>query len=247
MLNKTKVFFRSNGSTILTWIGAAGVVATTVLAVKATPKAIRLVEKAQEEKGDELTNKEVVLTVGPAYIPAVVVGVSTITCIFGANVLNKRQQAALTSAYALLNSTYKEYRNKVTEMLGEEANDEIDAELAKDKIVDIDDANKEQLFYDVFSDRYFESTLFKVQQAEYYLNRDLVMQDWAYLNDFYGYLEIDPVDDGDVVGWSTGACLAAYWQPWVDFNHEKKVTENGEECIHVRFWQEPFADFENYM
>ena len=41
---KTKVFFHNNSPTILTCIGAAGMIATTVLAVKATPKALKLLE-----------------------------------------------------------------------------------------------------------------------------------------------------------------------------------------------------------
>ena len=99
---KTKVFFHNNSPTILTCIGAAGMIATTVLAVKATPKALKLLEEAKEEKGEELSKAEVVMVAGLAYIPSAVIGVSSIMCVFGANVLNKRQSTSLTSAYALL-------------------------------------------------------------------------------------------------------------------------------------------------
>lgn len=248
MLHKSKLYLKRNASTILTCIGAIGVVTTSIMAVKATPKAIVLLEQAKEEKGEELTNLEVVKTVAPVYIPSVVVASATITCIFGANILNKRQQAALTSAYALLNSSYQDYRNKVIDLLGEESHDEIQSEIAKDKYendkVTVSEDN--QLFYDAFSGQYFESTLFKVQQAEYYLNRDLTMRDYAYLNEFYEYLGADEIDSGWKLGWSTGSCLAAYWQPWIDFNHKKVVMDDGLECIIITMFQEPFADFENY-
>lgn len=238
--------FKRNASTILTCVGAIGVVATSVTAIKATPKAIKLLEEAKEEKGEELTNIEVVKAVAPVYIPAVVIGISTVACIFGANTLNKRQQAALTSAYALLSSSYKEYRDKVVYLLGEEKHEEVIEEIAKDKYkeTDISVSEENQLFYDAFSRRYFESTLFKVQKAEYYLNRDLTMRDYAYLNEFYDYLGLEAHDSGDTLGWSTGACIETYWQPWIDFSHKKVTMDDGLECIIVTMFQEPLADFE---
>ena len=127
---KVKQFIKRNGSTILTCVGAVGVVATAVVAVQATPKALQLLELAKEQKGEELTKVEVLKVAGPIYIPAVVIGVSTISCIFGANTLNKRKQAALTSAYALLNSSYKEYKKKVVDLYGEEVDSHIKQEIA---------------------------------------------------------------------------------------------------------------------
>ena len=78
LLNASRLFVKKNGSTILTCIGGAGVVATSVMAVKATPKAMILLDNAREEKGDNLTKFETIMVAGPAYIPAIVVGVSTI-------------------------------------------------------------------------------------------------------------------------------------------------------------------------
>ncbi len=43
-------FLKKNAGTILTCIGAVGVVATAVMSAKATPKAIELLEKAEAEK-----------------------------------------------------------------------------------------------------------------------------------------------------------------------------------------------------
>lgn len=114
LLNKAQIFLKRNSGTILTGMGAAGVVVTSIMAVKATPKAIRILEEAKEEKGEELTVVETVRAAGPIYIPAFISGASTIACIFGANILSKRNQATLASAYAFLNNSYKEYKNKVS-------------------------------------------------------------------------------------------------------------------------------------
>ena len=51
LLRSSKLFLKRNSSTILTVVGATGVIATSVMAVKATPKALTMIEKAKEEKG----------------------------------------------------------------------------------------------------------------------------------------------------------------------------------------------------
>lgn len=248
MLDRSKFYLKNNASTILTCVGAVGVVATTVSAVKATPKAMMLLTDAKKEKGEPLTKLEKVKTVAPVYIPSFVIGTTTVACIFGANVLNKRQQAAITSAYALLDSTYKDYKNKVVELYGQEGDEKVREEVAKDNYKDTDIVVSEdkELFYDEFSKRYFESTLFKVQQAQYQLNRDLVMRDYAYLNEYYDYLDIPIIDSGWDLGWSTGACLDMYWQEWVDFGHKKVTMDDGLECHIITMFQEPILGFEDY-
>lgn len=154
-------------STILTCLGALGVVATAVLAVRATPEAVELIDEATEEKNMKaiyshecvsgellLTPWEVVKTTWKCYIPSVLVGATTITCIFGANALNKKQQAALTSAYALLAEAHKEYRKKTTEMYGQEADHKICKAVNEE--VELEEGET-YLFYDASGLGYFES------------------------------------------------------------------------------------------
>ena len=246
-LGSSKLYLKRNSSTILTCVGTVGVVATSFMAVKATPKAMKLLQKAEEEKGEELTKFEKVKVAGPAYIPATIMGVSTIACIAGANVMNKRQQASMASAYALLNNSYKEYKAKVAAMYGEEKEEEIREEIAKDHYDGKGVTNSNNvLFYDEFSQRYFESTIEKVQKAEYYLNRDMAMRDYAYLNEFYEWLGIDTIESGWKLGWSIGCCLDLYWQNWIDFDHSKVTLDDGTECIKILMFQEPIPDFEDY-
>ena len=241
-------YFKRNSATILTCVGGAGVVATTVMAVKATPKALLLLEKAEEEKGEDLTRLEKVRVAGPAYIPTFIVGTSTIACIFGANILNKRKQASLISAYSLLDSSYKTYKDKVEDLYGEDADDRIQEEIAKDEYNESDiqaDPDK-QLFYDSFSGQYFESTIEKVQQAEYELNRDLSMRDYATVNEFYEYLGVPSIDGGDELGWSTGMNFDYYWQSWIDFGHRKVTMDDEQECIIITMFSEPNVGWEDY-
>lgn len=258
LLGHSKLFLKRNASTILTCAGGVGVVATAVLAVKATPKAMALLDHAEEEKGESLTKLEVVKTAGPAYIPTVLVGVSTIACIFGANVLNKRQQASIMSAYALLDNSYKQYKDKVKELYGEEFNQDVISEIAKDNYEEndelADDSDGKQLFYDYFSGRYFRSTVEDVQRAEYRINRNLVTRDYATVNEFYEFLGLPGIDGGDEIGWSLGGNFERYWQQWIDFTHEKTIIDDGMEegldgleCSIIIMQGEPTYGFYDYV
>lgn len=248
LLGASRLFLKRNASTILTCVGAAGVVATTVMAVKATPKAVSLLEMAKEEKGEELTKLEKVQVAAPVYIPTVLIGASTIACIFGANALNRHQQASLMSAYALLDSSYKDYKNKVAELYGENADSQVKQEIAKDKYNEdaypVEDGK--QLFYDDFSQRYFQATTEQVLTAEYELNRMLATDYGVFLNEFYELLGIDRTDYGDYLGWSTGELVDAYWYSWVDFSHTKVVMDDGLECTIISMGMEPTFGFDEY-
>ncbi len=249
LLFKSKVFLNRNSSTILTCIGGVGVVATVVTAVKATPKAMALIEEAKEEKGDDLTKVETVITAAPAYITTAVLGVSTLVCIFGANALNQRQQAALTSAYALLDNSYKEFKAKVQELYGEGTVDVVKGEIAKDKYEEnpIEVSEDKQLFYDDYSGRYFESTREKVLKAEYEMNRILATEFGMFLNEWYELLGIDTVDYGDYMGWSSYQLMEMGWGTyWLDFHHKKVLIDDDLECTIISFDFDPDFDFENY-
>ena len=245
LVRSSQLFMKRNASTILTVVGGAGVVTTTVLAIKATPKAITLLDNAEREKGEELTVLEKTKVAAPVYIPTIISGVATLSCIFGANILNKRQQAALMSAYALLDNSYKEYKIKTNELYGEDAEDRINENIAKDKYERIEIIDDNILFYDEFSKRFFTSTKYKVKEAEYKLNRDIHMRGWAELNEFYEYLDMDNIDGGEVLGWSEGGNLARYWQGWIDFNHKKSVMDDGTEYIRIIMFQEPYMEYED--
>lgn len=248
LLNSSRLFLKRNGSTILTCIGGVGVIATSVMAVKATPKALRAIEHAEEEKGEKLTKLEVVKVAGPAYIPAVLTCAATLTCIFGANALNRRQQASLLGAYALLETSFREYKSKVEELNGAAFHEEVVTEIAKDKYEDlgITVSEDKQLFFDEFSGRYFESTLADVQEAQYFVNRELVLRDYVALNEYYERLGMETIEAGEFLGWSQDGNFATYWQSWIDFGNKKTLIDDDLECYIVTMYTEPTMDYTEY-
>lgn len=243
-----RLFIKRNASTILTCVGAAGVVATAVMAAKETPKALTLLENAKEEKGEDLTKWEKVKVAGPVYIPSIITGAATIACIFGSNVISKRQQATLMSAYALLDNSYKEYKKKTEELYGEEAGVHIREEIAKDKYAgdgQLLDDNKE-LFFDFYSGRYFESTKEAVMWAEYETNRALVVNGAVCLNEYYDFLGLEPSPEYELLGWSCGQIEEMYWHPWIEFDHEETIIDEGLKCTIINMPLAPFIDYLEY-
>lgn len=243
-----KRFWKRNASTILTVAGGIGVIATTISAVKATPKAMKLIDEAKEKKGEELTKWDIVKTAAPTYIPTVLMGAATVACIFGAQVLNKRSQAALMSAYALMDQKYKDYKNKAKELYGSDADARITEEIAKDKyeeedIQDTDDGK--QLYYDNYSERYFRATSEDVIKAQYAINRILVEDGVACINEYYHALGIDTVDYGDEIGWNVSQMFDNYWTSWIEFYQEKVEMEDGMECTIIHML-DPMSDYTEY-
>lgn len=238
LLRNPKSFLGRNASTILTIIGGIGVVGTAVLSAKATPKAMRLIEDAEDEKGECLTPLETVKVAGPVYIPAAAAGVGTLICVFGANVLNRHQQAAITSAYALINESYNQYKGKLKELYGEEAHNKIIDSIMVEKAEEMrvcnynltsycdlsvaDGTSEPRLFYDEFSNRFFQTTVEQVMNAEYHLNRNFVLRGFAYLNELYEFLGLEPTEYGSKVGWSINDDGIF----WIDFNHRKALLDN---------------------
>ena len=255
LLTKSQLYFKRHGSTVLTCIGGIGVIATTVTAVQATPKAIALLEKAKKEKGEELTKLDKIKITGTTYIPTIIMGIGTITCIFGANVLNKRTQAALVSAYTMIDSSYREYRQKLKELYGEEAHEKIVDAIAIEKAEDMYVRNAYMcgtcdltsdkscsdpvVFYDEHSGRFFESTIEQVINAEYHLNRNYILRGYSFLNEFYEFLGIEETDYGSVLGW-TPTDDGEYW---IEFNHRKAIGKDGKEFYVIEMPFEPSYDF----
>lgn len=223
LLHKSGLCIRKYSPVALSCVASAGVVVTAIAAAKATPRAVALVYADSRKKHDgdpyAYTKKEAFIAAWKCYIPAVAFGASTIACIMGANALNRRQQAALTSAYALVQSSYKEYKDKLKELY-------MEPEVSR-------------TFYDSFSQRYFESTIEKVIQAEYHLNRNFMFAGVIPLNDFYEFLGLEKTELGDAVGWSS--CNGDIY--WIDFNHHRLTLDDGMEIYVIDMVFEPTAEW----
>lgn len=235
------LFIKKNAPIILTSIGAVGVVATAVSTAKGATKASKLLDQAKEAKGEELTTGERIKVAAPSFIPAVLFGTATITCIFGANVLNKRKQASLIGAYTMLDSTFKQYKDKLKELYGDDADKKIVDEIAKENHPGV--VPQKELFYDSFSQRYFESTMEDVLKAENETNK-MMVTGWAVgVNEFYEQLGLKGIVEYNELGWSYNMMADMYWHEWIEFDHRKVEADDGSVYTVIDMPLPPFAGY----
>ena len=175
IVKSVRTAMKRHSPEILTGIGIAGMITTTVMAVRATPKALILIderEKAAEFDGSDepLPNAERVKAAWRCYIPAAAVGCASVACLIGASSVNIRRNAALATAYTLSES------------------------------VIIDRGNT--LCYDVLSGRYFKTDIDKIRKAANELNRQMRDEMYISLNEFYYAIGLDGIKVGEDLGWN---------------------------------------------
>ena len=167
IFNDVKVGFNKNSPAILTGIGITGMLTSTVLAVKATPKALKLLDQAENDKCDELTTVEKIKAAWKPYIPAVISGSVSIACLIGANSAHAKRNAALATAYKISESALTDYRSKVIETVGEKKEKTIREKVDKERLQRapvsknevIVTSNDNTLCFDAISGRYFTSDI----------------------------------------------------------------------------------------
>jgi hypothetical protein len=239
--------FKKNSPTILTGLGVAGLVSTTVMAVRATPKALQVLEMERENKNRALTRMEVVKIAYPYYIPPILMGAATTGCIIGANSINLKRNAALASAYSLTEASLKEYKHKVKETLGEKKEREIRDEIAADRMeknpVDdnqvISTGNGDTLCYEATSGRYFKSDIEKIRRVENIVNRRLLQDDFVSLNEVYDHMGLDGTKMGDEIGWQVDQDDYAL----ITFEFSSQISKDGQPCLVVDFKRPPRYDY----
>lgn len=228
MNNTLTKWLGRNASTILTCLGAGGMIGTVALAIKATPEAKKKIDEAHAE-----TAKEVLAVCWKDYIPTAAAGIGTLACFFGANALNRKQQASLISAYAALENTFRKYRAKVDDIFGKGADKAVAHELEKDEERDEEVPwDEKQTFYIPGHNEFFESTMLKVREAEYHLNRELILRGFAPFNDFLVMLGLEPNAD-ERLGWDQLVGYETYGYQWVDFDHDIQVLDDGLQVVEI--------------
>ena len=234
---------------ILTGIGIAGMVTTTILAVRATPKALLLIQEAEEVKhqntdASALTPVETIKAAWLCYVPAAVTGVLSMTCLIGASSVNLRRNAALATAYTLSESALKEYREKVVETIGEKKEQAVQDAVAKERISKSPVTNQEviitekgnTLCYDVISGRYFKSDIEKLKRAANDLSRRMLDEGYISLNDFYYEIARPETKLGDELGWHIDNGL-------VDLRFSSQLAEDGTPCLVIDYQIAPKYDY----
>ena len=203
-------FIKNNSGTILTVVGSIGVCITAAMAARDTIKAMKRIEEREANEGylyPYLDTKDKFKVAAPCYIPTVISGVATILCICSANKLNKNVQKSLTSAYMLLDNSYKEYRKSVQDIYGEESDQRVIEKTADRKAEETNLTKQDDtdVFFDYFSLQFFNSKLSTVKDAEIVANSILQKEGYISLRTLYSLFGQPIIGTDDLLGWSIGA------------------------------------------
>lgn len=228
-----------NSPTILTVMGAIGVVTTAVLAAKATPKALAIIEENRYKyvEGAKPPHKlkpvDYVRLTWKEYLPAALMCSATISCIFGANSIHWQRTAAISSIYSITETAFKEYQAKVIQTLGEKKEEKIREEIAEDRLkanpasqaVIYSTGDGTWLCYDSLSGRYFRSDIEKLRKVENAFNKTLRSEMWLSLNELYSDMGLEPIDIGNEAGWDVDTMM--------EFVFMSKLSDKGEPVLVV--------------
>ena len=252
-INEVIKVAKKHSPELLVSAGVVGMVVSTVMAVKATPKAIELIEEKKGELGVTcLTKKETVQAAWKPYVPATIMGVVSTACICFGTTQNVRRNTALATVYALSENTLKEYQKKTVELVGEEKAKEIEREVSKavvkDKVKlverDISDyvtytGDGETLVFDTVSGRYFRSSANAIERAVNNVNRRLIDEYVITMNDFYNEINIPTIKAGSMIGYKSD-------NEMMDIRFEADVDNNGQPYLVLDYVNKPLPLYNYY-
>ena len=148
MYNNSKNMVEKHSPEILAGVGVVGVVASTVMACKATMKLNDILEESKEtrdkirevesnpryeeqyshedaKKDLTINYTQTAMKVAKLYAPAVILGSASLGCLLASNDILRKRNAALSAAYMTVDKSFKEYRQRVVDRFGEEVEKEI--------------------------------------------------------------------------------------------------------------------------
>lgn len=232
---------------ILVAVGVIGVVATTVVACKSTIKArdildetkinidaihkCRETEDLAEQYTEEDAKKDLVATyvntgvqLAKTYAPAIALGTLSIVSILASNNILHKRNVAIAAAYATVDHSFKNYRNRVIDRFGESVDRELKHDIKAVKITETvvdEETGKEKkvkktvnvvgevseyakMFDDGCNgwdkDPNISMAFLRAQQN--YATELLRSRGHLFLNEVYDMLGIPRTKAGQVVGWT---------------------------------------------
>lgn len=234
-----------NSPAILTGLSVAGLLSTTIFAINATPKALKLLDSEAFERDPIMRYEDFSFTdklkiTWKLYLPAAAIGATTIACIIGANSVNAKRHAALATMYGITETAFKEYRSKVIETIGKNKELKVRDEISGDRIKKNPPGVNEIIFtgkgeilcYDSMSGRYFKGDIEQIRKSVNSLNKDLMTDMFISVNDLYYALGLAPTKLGRDMGWDLNQGL-------LEITFSSQLTEHDEPCLVLNYTVNP--------
>lgn len=243
-----------NSPGILTAIGIAGTLTTAYLSGKASFRAAEVLRDEQLKRSLKKTGQEdspmaidledKVKMVWKLYIPTAVSAFATTTAIVGANRISNRRAAAVAAAYTITEKAFSQYKDKVIEKIGATKEQEIRDAVAQDRVEQNPIGNKEviitgggeTLFYDMYTGRYFDSTMENIKAAQNAVNHQVLNYFYASVNDYFDKVGLPRTKLGEEFGWNSDKLM--------ELAFSTTMAEDGQRaCITVDFVVAPIRDY----
>lgn len=225
-----------------------------ICAVQATPKALKLIDDAKYDEAQcqeckieevELPRFEMVQAAWKCYIPTVGFFILGTACIIGSVKISSGRNLALAGAASLAEKALKEYQQKVVDILGEDQDQKVREEIAKDRLIQTPvSQNSEDLVtfgsgkylcFDSITGRYFKSDKESIREAMNNFNHDLIGGTFETLNTWFYYVGLPGVTIGEGLGWNSDRML--------DIRFTSQIAENGEPCIVLDYYTLPTSAY----
>jgi len=246
LLSRAGLQIKKHSPEILLTVGIAGTITGTVMACKATTKVNEILEKhkksledihtvseseefkdqySQEDakKDTTIVYTQTAVQLLKLYAPSVGVMLLSFGCIISGHKILSKRNMILASAYAAIDTGFKNYRKNVIERFGEQVDKELKYNIKAQEIEEEKNGKVKKKEVPVISDEYslsdvspyakfFDetSTAYK-KDSEYNLmflrhqqdfaNEKLKAQGHLFLNDVYEMLGLQKTKFGQLVGW----------------------------------------------
>jgi len=231
--------FKKDSPQIMFGVGMTGIVVSGLLACRATLKLEETLDDIQEEIGevkhlahlDQTQSKYPTNEYGrdltyvylkgagrlaKLYAPSILIGGASLGLLTGSHVTLSRRNAGLTAAYSALQLTFDEYRERVKEEYGDQAeegirrpyelaNVELDGKMVEERIVDPNRWSQYAKMFDVDNINWKKDAEWNrifLQAQQNYFNDMLQSRGHVFLNEVYDSLGFDHTKAGSVVGWT---------------------------------------------
>jgi len=250
ILQATEKFITDNSPGILTGLGVAGTVTTAVLAgrtafqvgMDASTQYHEAVVENEPLPEHLLETKHLIKTYWKEFVPAAIVGSTTLTAIIMANRIGSRRAAAIAAAFKLSENLSEEYRERVVKTLGLKSEEKMRSDLAAEKMARTPGsdlilvAGSEVIFFDDFSGRYFTNNMEAVRKAVNDINYKVNNYYCASLSDFYELIGLDKTNASDEIGWNSDELL--------EVTYNAVMLRDGRPAIAIYYKKTPIRGYD---
>lgn len=234
-ISRNSLLAQRSSPEVLFVAGVVGLVGSTVLACRATLKVDGVLEEAQvqlkkvreteSEKYSDSDRSHDVMVVQvqtgvklvKLYAPSIIVGAMSIAALTTSHNILKSRNVALTAAYTALEKGFNQYRDRVRERYGDDADRDLRYGTRKEKVVDPETGRSRTVtrvgtdvpsiyarFFDPAAPSWSpdpEYNLLFLRCQQDYMNDLLRARGHVFLNEAYDALGIPRSKAGAVVGW----------------------------------------------